>query len=235
LLAVRSQDIVVDIGAGSLQYSLRIAGGLPCRVIALDLGFDPSGAEAAKRRRVQRLQASGEQLPFLSRSVDRVLLSSVLQMVPHPDRLLSECVRVLKPGGILVMSVPNEYQYVEAFLESSRYRFIRRIVGLDWSKKRLVAVLNDRFRVGGPNGYYSFERLSNLLSENGLSILEHRYAPGPFGSFVWEMGVLAFARLGGAALHILLPILPIALLIDRIQRAPRGSEHVVKLTPRSFS
>ena len=46
-------------------------------------------------------------LPVSSGSLDGVLCSSVLEYVQNPDACLREFVRVLRPGGLLLVSVPN--------------------------------------------------------------------------------------------------------------------------------
>ncbi len=46
-------------------------------------------------------------LPLNSHSADGVLCSSVLEYVPDPEACLTEFARVLRPGGILLVSLPN--------------------------------------------------------------------------------------------------------------------------------
>jgi 2-polyprenyl-6-hydroxyphenyl methylase/3-demethylubiquinone-9 3-methyltransferase len=48
-----------------------------------------------------------ERLPYSAESFDGVLCSSVLEYLPEPDAALREIVRVLKPGGLVLVSVPN--------------------------------------------------------------------------------------------------------------------------------
>lgn len=49
-----------------------------------------------------------EQLPFPSDSFDMVSLLAVIEHMPNsPRSTLEECRRVLKPGGILIVEVPN--------------------------------------------------------------------------------------------------------------------------------
>jgi SAM-dependent methyltransferase len=50
--------------------------------------------------------ASAEDLPFLDDSIDGLVSISVLEHLRDPDKALSEMLRVLKPGGILLLFVP---------------------------------------------------------------------------------------------------------------------------------
>jgi len=49
---------------------------------------------------------SSHQLPFATASFDTVLTTEVMEHVAEPDEMLAEIGRVLKPSGILVLSIP---------------------------------------------------------------------------------------------------------------------------------
>lgn len=49
----------------------------------------------------------GEDLPFPDASFDLVISSNVLEHVDNPQKVIDESVRVLKPGGHIVIVVPN--------------------------------------------------------------------------------------------------------------------------------
>jgi 2-polyprenyl-6-hydroxyphenyl methylase/3-demethylubiquinone-9 3-methyltransferase len=51
-------------------------------------------------------------LPLANQSLDGILCSSVLEYVPDPVACLAEFVRVLRPGGLLVVSVANRNSFV---------------------------------------------------------------------------------------------------------------------------
>ena len=55
------------------------------------------------------LCADGYQLPFASQSFRAVLLVAVLEHTREPWKLLAEANRVLKPGGSVVIVVPNDW------------------------------------------------------------------------------------------------------------------------------
>lgn len=48
-----------------------------------------------------------EEMPFEDERFGTVVCTEVIEHVPHPARALSEILRVLKPGGVLIGSVPS--------------------------------------------------------------------------------------------------------------------------------
>jgi SAM-dependent methyltransferase len=55
----------------------------------------------------------GEKLPFNDATFDVVYSSNVLEHTNHPELVMEEAVRVLKPGGILHFEMPNFLAYFE--------------------------------------------------------------------------------------------------------------------------
>jgi 2-polyprenyl-6-hydroxyphenyl methylase/3-demethylubiquinone-9 3-methyltransferase len=51
-------------------------------------------------------------LPVADLSVDGILCSSVLEYVDNPGACLAEFARVLRSGGVLIITVPNRYSLV---------------------------------------------------------------------------------------------------------------------------
>lgn len=69
-------------------------------------------------------------LPMDSNSADGILCSSVLEYVPDPDTCLAEFARVLRPRGILVVSVPSAHSVIRRVqVACSR---VGRLFGKDW-------------------------------------------------------------------------------------------------------
>jgi ubiquinone/menaquinone biosynthesis C-methylase UbiE len=58
-------------------------------------------------RKIHLLCASGDALPLANESVDSVFMIEVLDHVPLLRPCLEEVFRILKPGGILFLTVPN--------------------------------------------------------------------------------------------------------------------------------
>lgn len=54
-----------------------------------------------------RLSPDWRRLPFASGAFDVVVATSVLEYVTEPGAVLSECARVLRPGGLMLYTVPD--------------------------------------------------------------------------------------------------------------------------------
>ena len=63
--------------------------------------------------------ANVNSLPFPDAEFDGVVCSSVLEYVSAPHKLVDELSRVLRPGGILVISVPNAWSVERMLLRAS--------------------------------------------------------------------------------------------------------------------
>ncbi|MDD3296485.1 MAG: methyltransferase domain-containing protein [Candidatus Omnitrophica bacterium] len=61
----------------------------------------------AKNKNLYLCQADVEKIPFGSNSFDAALFLEVLEHLPSPYSVIVEVGRILKPGGILVLTTPN--------------------------------------------------------------------------------------------------------------------------------
>jgi len=105
-LRERTPGDALDVGCGTgfLSFELAARG---YRVTGID--FAPSMLAEARRKAAERGVAirfehgDAEQLTFPSQSFDLVITRHVLWTLPHPDLAIDEWIRVLRPGGRLVI------------------------------------------------------------------------------------------------------------------------------------
>lgn len=95
---------VLDVGAGTGEFSARVADYLPeSQVLGVELL--PASVELARRKhaalapRLRFETGDAYQLDLPDDSFDLVANRHMVQSVPHVDRILAELVRVTKPGG----------------------------------------------------------------------------------------------------------------------------------------
>jgi SAM-dependent methyltransferase len=113
---------VLDNGCGLGTY-LQALAPYSERRFGLELEFDR--ASQARAHATGVVQALGEQLPFAARCLDLVLSNEVIEHVDDDGLALAEMVRVLKPGGRLLLFCPNRWYPVEqhGIFWRGRYRF----------------------------------------------------------------------------------------------------------------
>ena len=106
-LELRDGLSILDCGCGMGFYLL--AMGRLRRLDLVGVDTDPRRLEQAGRAApaAQLVRADASALPFPDASFDGVLLTEVLEHVEDDLGALRELRRVLRPGGILAVSVPN--------------------------------------------------------------------------------------------------------------------------------
>lgn len=99
---------LLDLGCGDGVFGARALGERPA------VGIDPDTRSLATARstfggRDGRLcaRATGTALPFADRSIATIVSNSVLEHIEPLDETLDECARVLRPGGVFVLTSPN--------------------------------------------------------------------------------------------------------------------------------
>ena len=100
---------VLDIG-GRVQPYRRLVEDRLSRYVAVDV----------KRSGVVDIVGMAEQLPLISEAFDLVFCTCVLEYTTDPRAALAEIHRVLKPGGVLLLSVSG---FSPRFDEAELWRF----------------------------------------------------------------------------------------------------------------
>ena len=144
MLAIRPEHYVakrvLDAGCGTGEYSCWYArrGAI---VTAVDLSA-PSlkvASDCAERERLDNIAFYREsvlELPFAAESFDYVYSMGVLHHTPDPYKGFLELCRVLKPGGVVMVSLYNRFGRLR---HNIKQRIVNSIAGEDEDKRVHIA------------------------------------------------------------------------------------------------
>ena len=97
---------ILEVGGG--QSGLTALLYFRAQVTNLDLDPQYSQAPCNQQERVHFICGDATDLPFESQSFDAVTMFDVLEHIPDHKKAVSEALRVLRAGGFLLLSTPNE-------------------------------------------------------------------------------------------------------------------------------
>ncbi len=95
--------LVLDIGCGTASFSQeKNVLGVKWDVVGIDISYGMCAIAKAKKESV--INADASTLPIDDASVDAVFSSLFLQWSQQPEVIIKEMLRVLKPGGVAVIT-----------------------------------------------------------------------------------------------------------------------------------
>ena len=107
---------VLDVACGE-GYGSDMLAEVAGRVTGVDISEDAiahAGGQYGGRENLEFIQGDCEKLPLPDDSVDIAVSLETIEHLEAQEAFVSELRRVVKPGGLLVMSSPNKRQYTDA-------------------------------------------------------------------------------------------------------------------------
>jgi SAM-dependent methyltransferase len=171
-LAQRCADLdVLEAGCGE-GYGADLLAGVARRVTALDYDETTVAHVRARYPRVQIMHANLTELPLADDSVDVVVNFQVIEHLWDQARFVSECARVLRPSGSLMVSTPNRITFSPG-RDTPLNPFHTRELNADELTQLLV---DAGFVVDGVYGVFHGPRLSEMDARHGGSIIDAQIA-----------------------------------------------------------
>jgi SAM-dependent methyltransferase len=199
---------VLDLGCGTGDLA-RAANRAGLRATACDISAGMLGRAAAgdpgDAIEWVQLDPLWRRLPFESCTFDVVVAASVLEYVDRPGVILSECARVLRPGGIVLCTVPDPTHPV---------RWLEWVAGLA-ARLPLPGLSLARLPLGRPAGG-RWPRLRGYLTY--LRISRHRRGARWWCAVAAQAGLLPAGSPVGGTGHS-----PLRLLIFRRPASTGGN------------
>lgn len=128
----RGHADVLDLGCGAALVADQLSD-LPLRYVGLDYGGHHIEFAAQKGRTgpltASFVRSDAEHLPFADASFDVVVWSEVIEHLMRPELAVWEVARVLRPGGVLVMTTNNASEMPLRFPLSDPLAFLEKALG----------------------------------------------------------------------------------------------------------
>ena len=171
-LKLETGQLLLDMGCGEGRHSIGALLETPANVIGLDLSFEDLNTA---KSRLNDFDLSGrdtfctfgvgniENIPLETASLDAVMCSEVLEHVDSPKDSIQELVRVLKPGGVMALSVP---------------RYLPELICWKLSKEYSKTP-------GGHVRIFKHSQLRDLAVNNGLEYQSFHWAHGLHSPYWW--------------------------------------------------
>lgn len=176
---------MLDVGCGIGTY-VRQLQRLSSEVYGVDVSTGRLQAGSADVPGL--LAAVGEYLPFRDAYFDVILLNEVIEHVQDDRRTLEECVRVLRPGGHVVMFAPNRLYPFETHGIQVGRRYV-------FGNIPLVNYLPDavRNRLVPHARAYRASDLRQLTAGLGMRVVVHSYVYPGFDNIAGRNALAAMA------------------------------------------
>lgn len=121
-LEIRKNLKILDLGCGLgfPLFELAHIFGITCHVIGVDVWKEALERARAKLRiydlpNVEILEADGAQLPFCNEAFDLIVSNLGINNFSDPKAVLSECHRVLKPAGKVILTTNPKGHMLEFY------------------------------------------------------------------------------------------------------------------------
>jgi SAM-dependent methyltransferase len=158
---------VLEAGCGE-GYGADLIAGVARRVVAVD--YDEAAVAHVRSRypRVEVTQANLAELPLPDASVDVVVNFQVIEHLWDQGQFVRECLRVLRPSGLLMVSTPNRITF-----SPGRDTPINPFHTRELNADELTELLVDAgFSEVSMNGLFHGPRLREMDARHGGSIID---------------------------------------------------------------
>ncbi len=155
LRACKPGDVIYDFGCGGAEWNQT-----KVPVVGIDVNRSLLEAGRAKGQLSEAVVAELHKTGLPDASADIVIISEVIEHMVDPKAVLAEISRCLKPGGMLILTVPWDTPLSPFFWLFNVQCFYRGyVIGEEYYRQRC-----------GHVNHFSGPRLKRLIAEAGLNV-----------------------------------------------------------------
>lgn len=147
----------VGCGEGQLLQAIEADGDPSWRVVGVDIS--PEACDALRAAGIEMHCAQFEELAWPDATVDLVIMNQVIEHLADPRACVAKAVRLLKPGGRLLIETPSVGSWDRDWVPSDRWG--------GWHCPRHWSL-------------YTKDSLAALLTQQGLTVERTEYLLSPF-------------------------------------------------------
>lgn len=175
-LALVAGRRVLEIGCGE-GYGAALLAAVASEVVGVDYDTLTIAHAAARYPQARFVRANLAALPVPDASIDVVATLQVIEHVWHHPQFVRECARVLRPGGLLLVTTPNRLTFSPG-LDAPVNPFHT----VEFTSCELSALLTGcGLEVAFAGGLHAGERLVKLDAAHGGSFVEAQLRTPPDG------------------------------------------------------
>ncbi|ORA37612.1 class I SAM-dependent methyltransferase [Mycobacterium aquaticum] len=162
---------VLEAGCGE-GYGADLIAGVARKVIGLDYDEATVAHVRARYPRVDIRHGNLAELPLADGSVDVVVNFQVIEHLWDQAQFVAECYRVLRPGGVFLVSTPNRITF-----SPGRDTPLNPFHTRELNAAELTELLSDAgFRIEEVSGVFHGAGLASLDARHGGSIIDAQVA-----------------------------------------------------------
>jgi SAM-dependent methyltransferase len=165
---------VLDVGCGEGYGTARL-GTAAARIVGVDYDAPAIAHAATTYPRTAFVRGNLAALPVRSAHLDAVVTLQVIEHVWNHTEFVAECLRVLRPGALLLVTTPNRLTFSPGLDEPANLFHTK-----EFTAAELSELLTDGgFAVRQVFGLHAGARLADLDARHGGSFVEAQLAAAP--------------------------------------------------------
>jgi SAM-dependent methyltransferase len=165
---------VLEVGCGE-GYGTDLLASQAARVVGIDYDALTAAHAAARYPRARFVRGNLAALPVPSAAVDVVATLQVIEHVWNHREFVGECLRALRPGGLLLVTTPNRLTF-----SPGRETPINPFHTKEFTAAELTALLEEQaFATEAVYGLHAGARLAALDKAHGGSFVDAQLAAPP--------------------------------------------------------
>jgi ubiquinone/menaquinone biosynthesis C-methylase UbiE len=232
MLGLHKEDLFLDLGCGGGNFAYEMSKR--CKSVGVDINPNIKNLGLAQRRQpnLNFMMADGFTLPFRDNCFDAILLGGTLQAVEQDNKLISECYRILKDEGVLVLYVIQERRAIRIMYKNNGF-FAKRLIGSFNLPQNYTEFERDYVERLNMTKFYTIEGLTESVGKNGFKVVEVEFAPKEVGSKILDIFLLLSRclKIPQPNHPIYFPILyPLIYFADKLDKEKlKGNEFIMKV------